>query len=213
MQSDFFIIYAFLLGYLITYLLFHLPFDITMLIKKKDVKYPSPPFENFLQGFLVVVPSIILWFIITIAPILSLISQINLILFDYDDIILPIVPLLIRFVGALILSIGLIVECLGRISRGTYLANEKPILSTTLGHAIVRHPSYFLYITGFIGLPLITLNPYLLLLLFGIKGYVSLTDSEEKALIEYFGTSYEIYMLKVGKLFPKIKKNKQKKNH
>jgi len=64
---------------------------------------------------------------------------------------------------------------------------------------ILRHPSYSHYITGFIGIPLITFNPILLLLLFGIYGYLSVTTTEEEALIAHFGQEYIEYMEKVGR--------------
>ena len=51
-----------LISYLIIYLLFHLPFDIIMLIKKDHAKYPNSPFESFFEGFFLVVPSLGFWF-------------------------------------------------------------------------------------------------------------------------------------------------------
>ena len=106
------------------------------------------------------------------------------------------------------MSIGLIVGCLGRIGRGAYLAKEDAKLATNWGHAIVRHPSYFLYITGFIGLPFAAFSPYLFILLFGIPGYIATARNEEKVLIEKFGAEYEKYMKKVGRFHVKIRRDK-----
>ncbi|MHA1345291.1 MAG: methyltransferase family protein [Candidatus Heimdallarchaeaceae archaeon] len=104
--------------------------------------------------------------------------------------------------------LGLIVGCLGRIDRGVYLSKDEPVLATKLGHAIVRHPSYFLYITGFIGLPLASFSPYLLLLLFGIPGYLITIKYEEEGLLEFFGEEYIEYCENVGKIIPKIRRRK-----
>lgn len=108
-------------------------------------------------------------------------------------------------IGLVLLSVGLLIECLGRIGRGAYLARNESKLATNWGHSIVRHPSYFMYITGFIGLPLASLSPYLLILLIGIPGYILTTIHEEKVLKEAFGEKFTKYKKKVGMLFPKIK--------
>ena len=113
-------------------------------------------------------------------------------------------PLVIS--GIIITSIGLIVGCLGRIGRGAYLRKDEATLATNWGHAIVRHPEYFMYITGFIGLPLVALSPYLLILLIGIPGYVITAKNEEEVLIEAFGEGYLDYIKKVGRFFPKLRK-------
>jgi protein-S-isoprenylcysteine O-methyltransferase Ste14 len=177
-----------------------------MIFKRGGAKYPSPPFKNMIQGICFIIPSLLFWGYITIVPLASIFLQADL----YSLPILNFIPLVVKFIsqfiGLIIASIGLFIDVLGRIGRGPYLKNPKPVLSTTWGHAIVRHPSYFHYITGFISLPLITFNPILLILLFGIYGYISVTNTEEKALIEYFGEDYMTYMNKVGKIFPKVRK-------
>ena len=107
-----------------------------------------------------------------------------------------------------IIFLGSIVGCLGRISRGVYLSKDEPELATKWGHAIVRHPSYFLYITGFVGLPLVTFSPYLLILLFGIPGYLITIKYEEEGLLEFFDEKFIEYRENVGKIIPKIRKRK-----
>jgi protein-S-isoprenylcysteine O-methyltransferase Ste14 len=192
--------------YLLLYLIVHLPFDILMIFKRGDAKYPSPPFKNIIQGICFVIPSLLFWGYITIVPLASLFLQADLYLLPILNFIPSVVKFISQFIGLIIASIGLFIDALGRIGRGPYLKNQKPVLSTTWGHAIVRHPSYFHYITGFISIPLITFNPILFILIFGIYGYVSVTNTEEKALIEYFGEDYIKYINKVGKIFPKIRK-------
>ena len=98
------------------------------------------------------------------------------------------------------------IGCFGRIGRGFYLSKDQSELAITWGHRIVRHPSYLHYITGFIGLPLVTINPIYLLFLLGIPAYISVSLNEDKALEKYFGEQFNIYKKKVGLLFPKIRK-------
>jgi protein-S-isoprenylcysteine O-methyltransferase Ste14 len=207
MEISFIFLNIYFIFYLLIYLIVHLPIDILMIIKRGGAKYPSPPFRNVFQGICIVIPSILFWGYITIIPLISILLNADL----YSFPILSFIPSIVKFtsqlIGLIIASIGLFIDALGRIGRGTYLKNPKPILSTTWGHAIMRHPSYFHYITGFLSLPLITFNPILLVFLIGIYGYVSVINTEERALIEYFGEDYIKYMNKVGKIFPKIRKS------
>ncbi|MBY9000768.1 MAG: hypothetical protein KGD64_07645 [Candidatus Heimdallarchaeota archaeon] len=108
-------------------------------------------------------------------------------------------------IGSIFMFLGLVVGCLGRISRGIYLSKNGPKLATKWGHAIVRHPSYFLYITGFVGLPLVAFSPYLLILIFGVPGYLITIKHEEEGLLDYFDEEYIEYCENVGKIIPKIK--------
>ncbi|MHA1198414.1 MAG: methyltransferase family protein [Candidatus Heimdallarchaeaceae archaeon] len=195
----------FFLAYLIIYILFHIPFDIVMLIKKGSASYPTPNFNSLIEGFSVVISSFIFWFYMILSPIIVLSSRRNIFVLESipERIAFPLV-----IVGIVFMSIGLIVGCLGRIGRGIYLAKDEASLSTNWGHAIVRHPSYFLYIMGFIGIPFVALSPYLFILYLGIPGYLLTTNFEEKSLIEVFGDEYKKYQKKVGKLFIKIKREK-----
>jgi protein-S-isoprenylcysteine O-methyltransferase Ste14 len=195
--------------YLLLYLIVHLPFDVSMIIKRGGAKYPSPPFKNIIQGVCFVVPSILFWGYITITPLVSIFLQADLYSLPILSFIPPIIKFISQLIGLIIASIGLFIDALGRIGRGTYLKNPEPVLATTWGHAIVRHPSYFHSITGFISLPLITFNPILLILIVGIYGYVSVIITEEDALIDYFGEDYIKYINKVGKIFPKIRKSRK----
>ena len=75
--------------------------------------------------------------------------------------------------GMTLMTYAVIVDALGRISRGANLSKENPELATKWGHAIVRHPQYAMYIVCFIGLPFVSLSPYLLVLLLGKIGRAS----------------------------------------
>ena len=208
MEISYIFLNIYFIFYLLLYLIVHIPFDILMIFKRSGAKYPSPPFKNIIQGICFVIPSLLFWGYITIVPLTSTFLQADLYSLPVLNFIPPVVKFTFQLIGLIIASIGLLIDALGRIGRGTYLKNPTPVLSTTWGHAIVRHPSYFHYITGFISLPLITFNPILLILLFGIYGYVSVTNTEETALIEYFGEDYINYMNEVGKIFPKIRKSR-----
>ncbi len=189
--------------YLLVYILAHFALDFLMYMKKKSIKYPNPQFRNFLEGFFFVVPSISFWVCITIFPFLVLFQDLNLFTFNYFDFDSAFI---FQALGFIILSLGLIIGCLGRIGRGLYLSKEKPELAVKWGHRIVRRPSYLQYITGFIGLPLVNLNLVYLIFLLGIPAYISVSLNEDKALEEYFGESFNSYKKKVGLLFPKIRK-------
>ena len=189
------------LTYLCVYIVIHIPFDVVMLLKKGKASYPTPSFKSTLESLSVVLPSVFFWLYLLFSPIVFFSSGKNIFVLE----IIPTtaqLPLVI--IGIIIMSIGLIVGCLGRIGRGIYLARDKAKLSTNWGHAIVRHPSYFLYITGFIGIPFAALSPYLFLLCLGIPGYIITTKYEELALIEAFGQEYKEYQKKVRRfLFKK----------
>ena len=192
-------------AYVLVYVVFHIPFDLSMLIKKGKASYPTPSFESTLEGLSVVLSSCLFWLYLIASPIIVLSSGKNIFVLDNipEKIQLPFV-----IVGIIFMSVGLIIGCLGRIGRGTYLARDKPKLATNWGHAIVRHPSYFLYITGFLGIPFAAFSPYLFILYLGIPGYLITTKLEEDVLIEAFGDEYKKYQEKVGRLFFKIKKKK-----
>ncbi len=193
----------FFLAYLTVYILSHIPFDIIMLIRKGSASYPTPNFKSTLESLSVVVATFIFWFYMIFSPIVVLSSGKNIFVLENipEEVAIPLV-----IIGIIIMSVGLIIGCLGRIGRGIYLARDEAKLSTDWGHAIIRHPSYFLYISGFIGIPLVALSPYLFILILGIPGYLLSTKFEEDALIEVFGDEYRAYQQKVGKLFVKIRK-------
>lgn len=194
----------FLIAFFCVYFLTHIPLDIYMLIKKGKVSYPSTSFGSFLEGASVFLSTVFFWLYIIIAPILYFTKGILFLTVYF----LPVVQFILVIVGMFLMTIGSIIASLGRIGRGAYLAKDKPKLATKWGHAIVRHPEYFMYIVGFVGLPLVALSPYLLILVLGIPGYIIAAKIEERVLIDEFGEEYENYMKRVGRFFPKIKKRK-----
>jgi len=197
--------YIFLISYLSLYLLIHIPLDFYMLIRKGKASYPRPSFNSPFEGISIIIPTLIFWLFLLVSPIVYFVSDIQLLTLTIvnDKIQLPSL-----IIGSILMFLGLIIGCLGRISRGVYLSKDKPELATKLGHAFVRHPSYFLYITGFIGLPLVTFSPYLLILLLGIPGYLITIKYEEEGLLEFFNEEYIEYCENVGKIIPKIRKRK-----
>ncbi len=197
--------YIFLILYPSFYLLVHVPLDIYMLIHKGKASYPRSSFNSLYEGILVVIPTLIFWIFLLVAPIVYFVSGIPILTLTYvnDTIQLP-----VFIIGSIFMFLGLIIGCLGRINRGVYLSKDEPELATKLGHAIVRHPSYFLYITGFVGLPLAAFSPYLLILLFGIPGYLITIKHEEEGLLEFFNEKFIEYCENVGKIIPKIRKSK-----
>jgi protein-S-isoprenylcysteine O-methyltransferase Ste14 len=209
MEINYQLINLYFICYLSIYLLVHLPFDIGMIIKRGRANYPSPPFKNVLHAVLFIVPSILFWAYLLVMPVITSINQGDLYSFQPLKFVPLTIKLVIQIIGFLIMSLGLVIDSLGRIGRGFFLKYSKAKVSKSWGHAIVRHPSYLHYIVSFIALPLITFNPVLLFFEFGIYGYLKVTETEEKALIDYFGEEYLEYMSKVGKLFPKIRKNRK----
>ena len=192
--------------YLIVYILSHFPLDIIMYIKNNGIEYPNPPFRNSLETFLFVGSSISFWICVSIFPVLSFLFGMNLFTIQFFEFIISDLKLVVQLIGCIILTIGLIIGCLGRIGRGLYLSKKTPTLAKSWGHSIIRHPSYFHYISGFIGLPLFTFNPFYLLFVLGIPAYINVALTEDNVLESKFGEEFRVYKKKVGLLLPKFKK-------
>ncbi len=172
-----------------------------MMLNKGGSEYSRPDTLSSLEMILATFPTLIFWLYLFFVPFISLITQTDL----YTSISINTqIKLIIQIPGGIILFYGLIVGCLGRISRGTYLVKEKAELITSGGHALARHPQYLLYICGFIALPLLTTSIWLIVLLPGTYGYWMASIKEDQALIEQFGEEYKEYMEKVGRFSPKF---------
>ncbi|MHA1776854.1 MAG: hypothetical protein DRO88_10110 [Promethearchaeia archaeon] len=198
------IITVFLISYDGVYILSHFPLDIIMLCRKKRIHYPGPPFEKIWEGFFYIFASFIFIFYIYITPIIALIKHTNIYsTFSQNSFIFDI----IRIFGMILMTIGLILAASGRLARGLYLNYDSPKLITTWGYNIIRHPEYFLYITGFVGLPLITLNLWLVSLVTGIYPYYKIAKYEEERLILIFGQKFKKYQENVGMFIPKFQKH------
>ncbi|MHA1686547.1 MAG: methyltransferase family protein [Candidatus Heimdallarchaeaceae archaeon] len=197
----------FFVGFVLTYWLTHLPLDIYMIITRKQSRYPSADFDSLTQGFLLISTTVMFWLVLCIKPFVYFITGYDFlsIRFRTD----PTAETIVRLIGMIIMFVGLVVACLGRIGRGPYMSYDKPRLATKWGHKIVRHPEYFMYIVCFVGMPLASYSWALLYLLLGINSYIKIADQEEKILLKLFGKKYEKYMQQVGKLFPKIKRERK----
>ncbi|MHA1674840.1 MAG: methyltransferase family protein [Promethearchaeota archaeon] len=201
------IITVFLLSYDALYIISHAPLDLVMICRKKNSRYPSPSFHKIHDAFFYTIASFLFLVYIYTAPIRAFSKGTDI----YSTIFLsfPLIPSvsnILRIIGMLMMSFGMILAVFGRIGRGLYLNHKKPRLTTSWGHKIVRHPEYFMYITGFIGLPLLTLNFWLLILLVGILPYYRIAKYEENGLILLFGEEFLKYQQSVGMFFPKLNK-------
>ncbi len=193
---------GYLLGYLLVYILTHTSLDLVMLLKHRGkAEYPYPKSENMVAIIGFCISTILFWISIVIIPIRSITANSDV----YNSQLIPkgIQPI-IRLIGMIIMGIGLVVGILGRWARGDYSAHNTLKLQTRLGFAIVRHPNYFQYMCGFIGIPLISLHFFSLVIpLTGIYGYYIIAKEEENRLLVEFGEEYQKYMNKIGMFFPK----------
>ena len=203
---------GYFLGYLLVYILTHTSLDIIMLLKNPGkAKYPYPKSKNMVAIIGFCISTILFWISIINIPIRSLAAKSDV----YNDQIIPDgAQPIIRLIGMIIMGIGLVVGILGRWARGDYNTHDTTRLQTRLGFAIVRHPNYFQYMCGFIGIPLISLHLFTLIIpMIGIYGYYIIAKEEENRLLLEFGEEYQRYMDKVGMFFPKasslLKKGKQ----
>lgn len=202
----------YLLGYLLVYILTHTSLDLVMLLKQPGkANYPYPKSKNMVAVIGFCISTILFWISIVIIPIRSITAKSDV----YNSQLIPkdIQPI-IRLIGMIIMGIGLVVGILGRWARGDYSTHNTLKLQTRLGFAFVRHPNYFQYMCGFIGIPLITLHFFSLVIpLTGIYGYYIIAKEEENCLLLEFGEEYRKYMDKVGRFFPKSLSILKEKKH
>ncbi len=204
------IITVFLLSYDVLYIVSHAPLDLIMLCREKCSRYPSPSFQKIHDAFFYTIASFIFLLFIYIVPFKAISKGADIYTTIFPS--FPSFPFflslshILRIIGMVIMSFGMILAIFGRIGRGLYLNHKQPRLTTSWGHRIVRHPEYFMYITGFIGLPLLTLNFWLLILLFGILPYYRIAKYEENGLILLFGEQFIKYRQSVGMFLPKLSK-------
>jgi protein-S-isoprenylcysteine O-methyltransferase Ste14 len=194
---------GYFLAYMLVYLLTHTSVDFVMLLKHPGkAKYPYPKSDNIPAIISFCISTILFWISIIIIPIRSLILKSDI----YNSNLIPEgIESIVRLLGMIIMSIGLLVGALGRFARGDYHAHNSTKLQTRLGFAIVRHPNYFQYFCGFIGVPLISLHMFTLSLpMIGLYGYYIIACEEETRLLLEFGENYRMYQEKVGMFFPKF---------
>ena len=189
--------------YLVLFFIIHIPLDAYMLLKRRihsRQDYPSqnPSTSSFAS---LVITTLAFWAIVIGASVSKKIFQM-LLLGDFS----ASYQAVISGLGLAIFWFASVIEFLGRLSRGAYLAKEKSQLATTLGHGIVRHPQYFAYSAYFIALPLIFLNPFLFLLVPGIWGYYQTAKLEDEVLEQQFGSEFKEYAAKTPMFIPFLKK-------
>jgi protein-S-isoprenylcysteine O-methyltransferase Ste14 len=203
---DWRVISGYFIGYFIFYILTHTSRDLAMIMKHPGkAKYPYPKSHNIFAIVGFCISTILFWIYIIIYPIHLIMMKNdvynNLAHYFVGDLFEDI----LRIIGMIVMSVGVIVGALGRWARGDYYAHNETQLQTRLGFAIVRHPNYFQYMCGFIGMPLITLHLFTLILpLIGIYGYYIIAKEEENRLQLEFDDKYRKYQTKVGMFFPKF---------
>lgn len=136
----------------------------------------------------------------------------------------PLFSLTVLLVGAMgplldapfiLWSPGFVLLCLGIVLHGwsrwvrqamasSWEMRSDQVLITTGPYSWVRHPSYTSYMLSFAGLFMMVPSLVAALLLIGIPGYYEVTLTEEKHLVSHFGQSYQAYMLKTGRFFPRL---------
>lgn len=116
--------------------------------------------------------------------------------------------LALQILGSALTASGYFVFIWSVITRGRYAVSwemsENHKLVTNGPYRFVRHPSYLGYFLMFIGLPLIWPNPFTLISLIAIPGYVRVAVHEERLLTERFGKGYAEYQKRTGRFFPKL---------
>jgi protein-S-isoprenylcysteine O-methyltransferase Ste14 len=110
--------------------------------------------------------------------------------------------------GLMIISLPLVVWVHGTLGRHYSYALETKTeqkLVTSGPYSRVRHPLYSAHNLKNLGLILLTGNiPLIFFAIFGVPlTYVRIKD-EERMMVEQFGSEYEEYMKRTGRIFPKL---------
>jgi protein-S-isoprenylcysteine O-methyltransferase Ste14 len=198
------------------YLGVHLPLDIITQLradqKTKEGAKDYPPWQEGKQiiKIITVITSLLFWAFFILWPPLHLLNWDGFILlFSFN---IPVIGLIIHYIGLVLLSLGTVVAIAGRISRGIQAISwgVPKDLTTKGAYSIVRHPLYSSYCLYFLGFPLALQNYLLIPLAFGIIGYYFTAKYEEKILVNEFGEEYKIYQRKVGMLVPFLGRRKAK---
>jgi protein-S-isoprenylcysteine O-methyltransferase Ste14 len=200
-----------LTGELILYISVHLYMDIAMF---RSSYQKSPSSEKVILStstmILAFLPSVGFWCIFLLSPWLVLSGLYLRVAVVPESVGLSTA---LQATGLFLLFLAVMLADWGRISRGVIApSREMPedySLSTQGAYGVVRHPLYLSYDLFFVGLPLVLLNPWLLILLPGIYGYYRVAAREEEMLISRFGEQYLTYQQEVGMFIPHWKGRKQ----
>ncbi len=141
--------------------------------------------------------------LISVAPLFSL----TVLLVMATDPLLD-APYILWLPGFVLLCLGIVLHGWSRWVRqamaSSWEMRPDHTLITTGPYSRLRHPSYTSYMLSFVGLFMMIPSIFAALLLIGIPGYYDVALAEEKHLISHFGQSYQEYMTKTGRFFPRL---------
>lgn len=120
-------------------------------------------------------------------------------------------PVMVRWLGAVLAmaSVALFVAChqaLGRNWSGVVQLSENHSLVTHGPYRYIRHPMYTSFFSTALGLALVTANWVVAAACIGSVGlmYLARVADEERMMLQAFGSAYEAYTRKTGRLLPKL---------
>ena len=120
------------------------------------------------------------------------------------------VPELLRWIGLFlaIVSIPIVVwvhQTLGRAYSYALETKSDQILITSGPFSKVRHPLYSAHNIFNLGMIFLTLNiPLIIFAIFGVPFTYTRMKDEERMMVTQFGSDYEEYMKRTGRIFPKL---------
>ena len=191
------------------YFSIHIPLDYMTYVNRtkssnSKPKVETPPeWENRFIMIITMFSTVYLWFLFLFIPFTGLLIQNS----EYNTLLVH-EPLntIIQIIGIIIVTLGTIVACLGRISRG-FRAISWGIPRTLENGGMfqyIRHPLYSSYCHYFVGFFLILQSLFVIPLFIGIYGYYRTSVYEESILVDNFGEEYIEYQRKTGRFFPRI---------
>lgn len=120
-------------------------------------------------------------------------------------------PALLRWsgAGAMVAALALYAwthHTLGHVWSGVLEISEGHTLRTEGPYRFVRHPMYSAFFLYAVGVLLLSANAAVggVLLVATVLMYVTRIDAEEQMLLDQFGDEYREYMLRAGRLLPRV---------
>ncbi|MDH7477359.1 MAG: isoprenylcysteine carboxylmethyltransferase family protein [Candidatus Bathyarchaeota archaeon] len=118
-----------------------------------------------------------------------------------------------QILGVILTLVGYFLFIWSVIVRDKYAVSwempENHKLITWGPYCYVRHPSYVGYFLMFFGLFFLWPNVFTIFPLMAIPGYVQVTYTEEKLLVQRFVGEYLEYQKKTGRFIPKLHKKEK----